>query len=164
MNPQDTILDVRNPVGVAVVGCGYWGPNLVRNFAACPATYIVAICDLDSDRLDRTGRLCPQARAVRDVRDVLTDARVEAVAVATPAGTHAELVTAALEAGKHVLVEKPLATTAADAERLVRLAERRGRVLMVDHTYVYSPAVRKIKDLVREGALGELYYIDSVRI
>ncbi len=151
-------------LGVAVVGCGYWGPNLVRNFNACPATEVVALCDQNPDTLARVAAGCPSARPEADFRAVLADAAVEAVAVATPVATHAPLAAAALRAGKHVLVEKPLALSAREAEELVRLAERGGRTLMVDHTFVYSPAVRKIKELVDGGELGEVYYVDSVRI
>ncbi len=152
------------PVGAAVVGCGYWGPNLIRNFAACPATQVVLVCDQDAAQLDRARPLCPAAEFVQDVREVWKNPRVEAVAIATPVSSHERLAAAALEAGKHVLVEKPLATTVRGAEQLVRLAEKFGRVLAVDHTYLYSPAIRKIKELITAGELGEIYYIDSVRI
>lgn len=154
-------LDVIN---VAVVGCGYWGPNLIRNFTACPATRVTSICDQDGQRLERCRGLCPSAAAVTDVRYILDDPAVDAVAIATPVRTHASLALAALDAGKHVLVEKPLAASVVEAQQLVERAERGGRVLMVDHTFVYSPAVRKIKELLDTGELGELYYIDSVRI
>jgi predicted dehydrogenase len=147
-----------------VVGCGYWGTNLIRNFASCPGTAVETICDQNPAQLERAGRLCPLAGRAEGVREVLADPRVEAVALATPVGTHEPLAAAALGAGKHVLVEKPLAATARGAESLLRLAERAGRVLMVDHTYLYSPAVRRIKELLDAGELGELYYVDSVRI
>lgn len=153
-----------DPVGVAVVGCGYWGPNLVRNFACCPLTRLVAVCDKDPARRAGAHALAPCARPVADFGELLADSAVEAVVVATPPKSHAALARAALLAGKHVLVEKPLATTPADAEGLVELAEARGRTLMVDHTYVYSPAVRKIKELVDAGELGELCHVDGVRI
>jgi predicted dehydrogenase len=152
------------PLTVAVVGCGYWGPNLIRNFANCPATRVDMVCDQDPDRLRNSRVLCPLAEGVTDVRELFADPRVEAVAIATPARTHEVLATAALEAGKHVFVEKPLAATAREAERLVRLAQRQGLVLMVDHTYIHSAPVRKIKELLDAGELGELYYVDSVRI
>ena len=151
-------------LAVAVIGCGYWGPNLVRNFAACPLTAVAAICDQDPLRTEKVAALAPQARRYRDAREALDDRGVEAVAIATPVATHARLAALALEAGKHVLVEKPLATSVREAEHLVRLASAAGRVLMVDHIFVYSPAVRKIKDLIDAGELGEIYYIDSVRI
>jgi predicted dehydrogenase len=154
----------QKPVGVAVVGCGYWGPNLVRNFSECAATRIEMICDKDRSRLEKVMRLCPRAEPVEDLREVLADPRVDAVAIATPVGTHGKFIAAALEAGKHVLAEKPLVVSVGEAEDLVKMAERRGLVLMVDHTYIYSNPIRKIKQLIDSGELGEIYYIDSVRI
>ena len=151
-------------LAVAVVGCGYWGPVLARNFASCPLTAVTAVCDQDSTRLGKATVFAPQARPHRDVREVFDDPDIDAVAIATPVGTHARLATQALEAGKHVLVEKPLATSVREAEALVRKAKEARRVLMVDHTFVFSPAVRKIKELIDAGELGEIYYIDSVRI
>jgi predicted dehydrogenase len=152
------------PVGVAVVGCGYWGPNLIRNFSTCPASSVVALCDQNPQTLAKAGTLCPSARRTQEFADLLADPTVEAVAVATPVASHAALATRALEAGKHVLIEKPLATSAREAEELVRLAERLGRTLMVDHTFIYSPPVRKIRELIDTGELGDIYYLDSVRI
>lgn len=154
----------HRPVNVAVVGCGYWGPNLIRNFTTCKDTRVVAVCDRDPDRLRRGQELSPHARAVPDFADVLADPAVDAVAIATPAGTHAPLATAALTAGKHVLVEKPVATGFAEGRALVDLADRLGLTLMVDHTFIYSPAIRKIKALIDAGELGDIYYVDSVRI
>lgn len=151
-------------LGVAVIGCGYWGPNLIRNFSTCPMTRVVAVCDQDAGRLRRAQSLCPGAKAVRDFRYVLDNPAVDAVVIATPIATHASIALAALDARKHVLVEKPLAANVADAELMVRQAEEVKRVLMVDHTFIYSPPVRKIKELIDAGELGELYYIDGVRI
>jgi predicted dehydrogenase len=151
-------------VTTAVIGAGYWGPNLIRNFLACSTTDLRWVCDLEPARArrilgDRT------AVSVTDaLDDVLDDAQVEAVAIATPAATHVELALACLEAGKHVLVEKPLATSVADAEKLVDVAARAGRVLMSDHTYCYTAAVQRIAQSVARGSLGELQYVDSVRI
>jgi predicted dehydrogenase len=125
---------------------------------------VEVICDRDTNRLATARDLCPTAELVTDIREVLDDPRVEAVAIATPVHTHEDLVLNALEAGKHVLVEKPLAATVRSADRLVAFAAARQRVLMVDHIYVYSAAVRKIKQLIDAGELGEIYYIDSVRI
>jgi predicted dehydrogenase len=151
-------------IGVAVIGCGYWGPNLVRNFSVCAGTRVVAVCDKDVARLKRVAAICPTAKLTGSFDDVLGNPEIEAVAIATPVATHVPLATAALEAGKHVLVEKPLAGNVRDAELLVRRAAEAGRILMVDHTYLYSPAIRKIKELVDKGEFGELFYIDSVRI
>lgn len=163
-SPAEPETAAPRPVGVAVVGCGYWGPNLIRNFVTCPTTRVAVLCDQDEDRLRQAAALCPQAERVSDTARVFADANVEAVAIATPVGTHAPLAAAALRAGKHVLVEKPLATSEREAEELVRLAERCGRTLMVDHTFIHSNPIRKIKELIAGGELGEIYYIDSVRI
>src|SRR5271165_3066112 len=143
--------EVGRPVGVAVVGCGYWGPNLIRNFTACPASTVVALCDQNDATLERIGAQCPAARRTREFQTLLTEPAVEAVAIATPVATHAPLAAAALRAGKHVLVEKPLAMSQKEAEELVRLAEGGERTLMVDHTFLYSPAVQRIKELVDSG-------------
>ena len=151
-------------IGVAVVGCGYWGPNLIRNVSACPATHVAVICDDDSTRLEHASRLCPTARLSESFLKVVESPEVQAVIIATPVGTHAELALAALNAGKHVLVEKPMAGSVSDAVAMVAAAERNGLTLMVDHTFVYSPPVRKIKEIVSTGQIGDLYYIDSVRI
>jgi len=151
-------------IGVAVIGCGYWGPNLIRNFHNCPATHVAMVCDRDRERLDKVAGGYPQATLVEEFEAVLKDPEVEAVAIATPVGTHAPLAMAALEAGKHVLVEKPMAASAREAEEMVDLAQEKGLTLMVDHTFIFSTPVQKMKKLLDEGQLGELYYLDSVRI
>ncbi|MGF1583596.1 MAG: Gfo/Idh/MocA family protein [Gemmataceae bacterium] len=151
-------------VGVAVVGCGYWGPNLIRNFNACPTSRVVMICDRDPARLEHCQKVCPTALPTRDFEDVLNHPDVQAVSIATPVATHAPLSLTALQAGKHVIVEKPMAMSVQEAEEMVALAKKLDRVLMVDHTFIYSPAIRKVKALVDTGELGELFYIDSVRI
>ncbi len=151
-------------VGVAVIGCGYWGPNLIRNFFDTPGCRVVAACDANDGRLETISRRHPSLTVTTSFDDVLADPSVDAVAIATPVNTHAPLAKRALEAGKHVLVEKPMTTTVADAEELVDLAERSGLTLMVDHTFVYTGAVRRIKQLIDTGELGNLYYYDSVRI
>ncbi|GAA2813329.1 Gfo/Idh/MocA family protein [Streptomyces showdoensis] len=152
------------PLGVAVIGAGYWGPNLVRNFQGSDRFRLRWLCDLDVTRAQRVLGGYSTVQATDDYAAVLADPDVHAVAVATPAGTHLDVALAALRAGKHVLVEKPLATTYADGARLVAEAEERGLTLMCDHTYCYTPAVAKIRELVREGALGDIHYVDSVRI
>jgi predicted dehydrogenase len=151
-------------LGVAVIGAGYWGPNLVRNMAASEECDLRWVCDLDIDRARRAVGRYSTIDVTTDVYAVLEDPRVAAVAVATPAYTHAEVALAALEAGKHVLVEKPLAWSVAEGEKLVATADDRGLVLMCDHTYCYTPAVQRIRELVRAGMLGEIQYVDSVRI
>lgn len=151
-------------IRVAVVGAGYWGPNLIRNFVACPDTQLVAVCDRDERSLDKALRGYPGVAAVRNFDDFLSRSDVDAVAIATPVNTHAPMGIAALRAGKHVLIEKPLAGSVYDAERLVAAAREMDRVLMVDHTFVYSGPVQKIKQIIDSGELGDLYFIDSVRI
>jgi predicted dehydrogenase len=152
------------PISVGVIGCGYWGPNLIRNFAESEAAELRWVCDRDARRLERVARRYPSARAASDLDELLADSSLDAVVVATPVATHYPFARRALEAGKHVLVEKPLTASARDAEELINLADRRGLTLMVDHTFVYTGAVRRIKELVEAGEVGDLLYFDSVRI
>jgi predicted dehydrogenase len=151
-------------ISVGVIGAGYWGPNLIRNFCSCPDTQLVAVCDRDASRLKNVLAAFPGVDAVNEVDTLLARNDIDAVAIATPVHTHAPIGLAALRAGKHVLIEKPLAGSVREAEQLVAEAESRNLTLMVDHTFVYSPPIRKIKELVDSGELGELYYVDSVRI
>jgi predicted dehydrogenase len=152
------------PIGVAVIGAGYWGPNLVRNFQASPSFRLWTLCDIDVQRARRVLGRYSTVEATADLNTVLADPRVTAVAIATPAGTHLDLTLAALRAGKHVLVEKPLAANYADGRRLVAEAESHGLTLMCDHTYCYTPAVGRIREALHSGELGDLHYLDSVRI
>jgi predicted dehydrogenase len=149
---------------VGVIGCGYWGPNLLRNFAETEAAELRWICDADEPRLAAMGRRYPAARTTTDYQKLLSDPNLDAIAVVTPVATHFQIARAALMAGKHLLVEKPLTATEREAEELNEIAERNQRTLMVDHTFVYTGAVRKMKELVASGELGELLYFDSVRI
>ncbi|MEJ7615981.1 MAG: Gfo/Idh/MocA family oxidoreductase [Pyrinomonadaceae bacterium] len=149
---------------MGVIGCGYWGPNLVRNFAENEHSRLVWMCDTNAERLAYVSRRFPFAQVAADYRELLADAQLDAVVIATPVATHYPFARAALEAGKHVLVEKPFTTSVREAEELIELAERRGLTLMVDHTFVYTGAIRKIKEMVRGGELGDLLYFDSVRI
>jgi predicted dehydrogenase len=155
---------IAEPIGVAVVGAGYWGPNLVRNFQSSADFHLLWLCDLDVARAVKVLGPYSTVAATSDLSEVLADPRVGAVAIATPAGTHLDVAMAALRAGKHVLVEKPLAATMADGHRLVAEADDRGLTLMCDHTYCYTPVVGRIRDSVRSGELGDLHYLDSVRI
>jgi predicted dehydrogenase len=152
------------PLAVAVIGTGYWGPNLVRNFQAHPDTHVRWVCDLSEERAKRVVAMYGDIRTTASIDDVLNDPLVEAVVVATPPETHRDLGLAALDAGKHVLIEKPLAGTLAEARDLVDAAARADRILMCDHTYCYTPAVAKIRELVRSGVLGDIQYVDSTRI
>jgi predicted dehydrogenase len=149
---------------VGVIGFGYWGPNLVRNFAAGPRTKVTAIADANPSRRQLAQVQYPYIRVLDDAGALIGDPDVDAVAIATPIFTHYELAHRALDAGKHVLVEKPIAPGVGQAEELAELADRRKRMLMVDHTFVYTGAVRKIRDLIAAGELGRVLYFDSVRI
>jgi predicted dehydrogenase len=149
---------------VGVIGCGYWGPNLLRNFAENESADLRWICDADESRLAAMGRRYPAAQTTTDYQKLLADPKLDAIAVVTPVATHFEIARAALLAGKHLLVEKPLTATEREAEELIELAERTQRTLMVDHTFVYTGAVRRIKEILDRGELGELLYFDSVRI
>ena len=151
-------------IRVGVIGYGYWGPNLVRNFVELPGVQIVAVSDLKTERLGLVKNRYPSVHTMTDHREMLADPGINAVAIATPISTHYDLAVQALQAGKHVLVEKPLAAKSEDAIRLIEEADRRKRVLMVDHTFVYTGAVRKIKELVSSDTLGDIYYYDSVRV
>lgn len=151
-------------IGVGVIGAGYWGPNLVRNLSSAPGWDVRWVCDLDPDRARRAVGRYSTVPTTASIDAVLADPTVAAVAIATPASTHAELAIAALEAGKHVMVEKPLASSLAAGEKMVAAAEERDLVLMCDHTYCYTPVVQRIRELVAGGELGRIQYVDSVRI
>ena len=147
-----------------MVGAGYWGPNLVRAALATPAIRLRWLCDLDVERARAVLGYQTTVRATASLEDALDDREVAAVVIATPAGTHFDLVRAALAAGKHVLVEKPLTPAVAEADKLVTLARESQLVLMCDHTYCYTPAVRQVRQLIRTGQVGEIQFVDSVRI
>ena len=151
-------------VRVAVIGAGYWGPNLIRNLAEAPGGRVVAVCDLSRERLDLMRQRYPYLRTTRDHRELITATDIDAVCIATPVSTHASLAIEALRAGKHVLIEKPLAPSVAEAERIATTAREQQRVLMVGHTFVYNPAVMKVHELVRSGEIGDVYYVDSQRV
>jgi predicted dehydrogenase len=150
---------------VAVVGLGYWGPNLARNFAAIPDCELAYLCDADAAARDRVSRSFPTARATSGLDELLADESLDAVVLATPVSTHAELAVRVLEAGKHCFVEKPMATSGDDAERVVAAAQASGRLLMVGHLLEYHPGVRALKDLTDSGELGDqIYYIYGNRL
>lgn len=149
---------------VAVIGLGYWGPNLVRNFRAVLGDNLRACCDRDPQRGHTILQSYPGIRFSENVETILADDDIDAVAIATPVDTHYALAKAALTAGKSVLLEKPMCAAVEQAEELVELAERCGQTLMVDHTFIYNPAVRKMKEIVDTGQLGDLLFVDSIRI
>ena len=151
-------------ITVGVIGYGYWGPNLVRNFAELSDARVAWVTDLRSDRLAAVTARYPATKVSTDPHDVIRDPSVDAVVIATPVRTHFELGLAALRAGKHVLMEKPLASTSDEACRLLDEAGRRDLTVMVDHTFVFTPAVQKMRELALGGELGDIHYYDSVRI
>ncbi len=151
-------------VGIGVVGAGYWGPKLIRNFQASSETRVIGVCDRDPERLAAVGRGDDTIGLHTELDGLLSDPNVEAVAIATPVDTHFGLAKRVLESGRHVLIEKPVAATVAEAEELVALAEERGLTMLVDHTFLYHPAVEKMKELLDNGTLGRPLHFDSVRI
>lgn len=151
-------------INIGIVGYGYWGPNLVRNFAETPGATVAAVSDLDSAKLGVVQKRFPAVKTTTDYRELLTDPGIDAIAIATPVNTHFELALAALRAGKHVWVEKPMTETSEQARQLVDEAQRRNLVLHVDHTFIYTGAVQKMADLIKGGELGRIYYYDSIRV
>jgi predicted dehydrogenase len=147
-----------------VIGGGYWGPKLARNFHELPQTVLVAIAELEADRRDALAARFPGAAAVHNHLELLAHDSVEAVAVATPASTHFEVASAAMRAGKHVLIEKPMACSTAEADALLSTAAEHGVTLMVGHTFEYNPAVELLRDLLAAGELGDLYYVHAARL
>jgi predicted dehydrogenase len=151
-------------IKVGVVGCGYWGPNLVRNLRQSPDCQLKVLCDASESRLHHMKRLQPDVANTGKFEDLLNDPELDAIVVATPVRFHYEMAKAALNAGKHVFVEKPMARTQAEGEELVGLAEQRGLVLMVGHTFLFSPAVRRMKEIIDAGDIGEVQYISARRL
>jgi len=151
-------------IKIGVIGYGYWGPNLVRNFMEASGSTVVSVCDLRSERLTQLQTRYPTITTGRNSQALFEDPEIDAIVIATPVSSHFELALAALEANKHVLVEKPLAANSEQGLRLIEEAARRRKVLMVDHTFVYTSAVRKIRELITSNALGEIYYYDAVRV
>jgi predicted dehydrogenase len=153
----------RDLVGIAVVGYGYWGPNLVRNFANTEGAQVIAVSDFDQGRLALAKRRFPSITTTTDYNDLLTNSKVDAIAIATPVQSHYDLALRALMAGKHVFVEKPLAQTSDQVRHLIEEAAKRKLVLQVDHTFLYTPAVQKIRELIADGQLGDIYYYNGIR-
>lgn len=154
----------KSTLGIGIIGYGYWGPNLVRNIAEIPDARIVSVSDLQESRLKLVQQRYPGIKTTNNCDELINDPTVDAVAIATPVSSHFELGMKALKAGKHVLVEKPMTFTVEEGRKLVEEAQKRQLVLMVDHTFVYTGAVRKVRELVKSKALGDIYYYDSTRI
>jgi len=155
---------MTKPVSVGVVGCGYWGPLLIRNFRNVPNCNLKAVCDVSDERLKHIKRLYPEVATVADWERFLTDFELDAIVIATPVKSHHALAQKSLLAGKHTFIEKPMAASSAECENLIEIAESKGLVLMVDHTFLFSSAVRKIAELVRAGDIGDIRYINSRRL
>jgi len=152
-------------MNIGIIGCGYWGPNLIRNFGLLDNVRVLGVSDLREERLNFISRLYPNIKIFsRDSQDIIRNKDIDAVVVATPVSTHFTLGMEALENGKHLLLEKPMTATAEQAEALIKKADKENLTLMVDHTFIYTGAVRKIKEIIVSGDLGDLYYFDSVRV
>jgi predicted dehydrogenase len=151
-------------IKVGVVGCGYWGPNLIRNFRTLPDCNLKVMCDIDVERLDHLGSLYPGVEGTADFKHMLNGIGLDAVVIATAVKSHFPMAKASLLAGKHVFVEKPMAASSAECEELVELAAKKGLILMTGHTFLYSPAVKKIKQIVDSGDIGEIRYICARRL
>ncbi|MCB0281455.1 MAG: Gfo/Idh/MocA family oxidoreductase [Calditrichae bacterium] len=151
-------------INVGVIGVGYWGPNIIRNFYAHPKTNVVKCSDLRDERLAYVKKTYPVIETTKDANDVINDPRIDLIAIITPVYTHYELAKRCLEAGKHVLIEKPMTSNSADSERLIELAKSKNLQIFVDHTFVFTGAVAKIKETISSGELGDLFYFDSVRV
>ena len=151
-------------INVGIIGYGYWGPNLVRNFAETADAKVTAVADMDSKKLELVERRYPAVKTTTRFQDLLQDPAIDAIAVATPVASHFEIGMAALRAGKHLWLEKPMTETAMQARKLIEEADRRQRVIFVDHTFIYTGAVRKMRDIVSNGDLGKVFYYDSTRV
>ncbi|MBN1905423.1 MAG: Gfo/Idh/MocA family oxidoreductase [Deltaproteobacteria bacterium] len=151
-------------IQIGLIGYGYWGPNLARNFSSNPEMKLAAICDFSPDRLKAAGRNHPHAKLLNETASLFNDTSIDAIAIATPVSTHFELAKKAFESGKHVWLEKPMTEKVEQGEILIEMAEKKGKVLIVDHTFIYTGAVRKIKDLIDKGELGDMIYYDSTRV
>ena len=151
-------------VNLGFIGYGYWGPNLVRNFYATKDAKVVKVCDLRKQRLGIVETSYPAVQTTPDYKDLMKDTQIDAIVISTPVSTHFPLAQEAFQNGKHVLLEKPMTATVEESEKLIELAEKKKRILMVDHTFLYTGAVRKMKELIEKGELGEIYYFDSVRV
>jgi predicted dehydrogenase len=151
-------------IRIGVIGYGYWGPNVVRNFFETPGAQLACVCDLRADRLALVRSRYPSVEVTQNAFDLLNDPTINAIVIATPVSTHYEMALEALRRDKHVFVEKPLAASSEQVLRLMEVAEKKERVLLVDHTFVYTGAVRKIRELIENGGLGQIYYYDSVRV
>jgi len=151
-------------INIGVVGCGYWGPNIIRNFNSLKECRVKTICDLSEERLAHMTKLYPSFKTTPDYDQLVNDPDIDAIAIATPVYTHFDLAKKSLEAGKHTLIEKPMASSVAECEKLKELSEKQNLTLMVGHTFLYSQPVRRIKEVINDGELGKILYISSRRL
>lgn len=151
-------------INIGIIGYGYWGPNLVRNFYATKDAKVIKVCDLKKERLSLIESSYPTIRTTTNHKEMMSDTQIDSIVISTPVSSHYLLAREALENGKHVLLEKPMTPTVEEAQELIELAEKKKRTLMVDHTFLYTGAVRKMKQLIESGELGDIYYFDSVRV
>lgn len=154
----------KSPVNVGIIGCGYWGPNLVRNFSAVDNCYVKYCCDVDSNRLKYIQKLHPFLKITNEYKRVIEDASVNAVVIATPVSMHFPIAMNALEAGKDVWIEKPMTASVKEAQALIKMTEKHKRLIFVDHTFIYTGAIRKIKEIIKSNVIGRILYFDSVRV
>jgi predicted dehydrogenase len=155
---------MKSALNIAVIGCGYWGPNLIRNFKSLSGSCVKLICDRDQERLAHMKQLYPDIQTTTDFGSVVKNTEIDAVAIATPVRSHFEFAKQSLLAGKHILIEKPMAASVAQCYELIELAERQKLIIMVGHTFIYSSAVRKVKEILNSGRLGKIFYISSQRL
>lgn len=158
------VAGAESKLNVAVAGCGYWGPNLIRNFYSLPNCDLKTVCDLNTDRLNHMKSLYPKIDTTTDFQKTIGDPQVDAVVIATPVRFHFDMAKQSLEAGKHTFIEKPMATSVAECKELIDIAKKRNLTLMLGHTFVYSPPVRRIKEIYEWGDLGEIQYISARRL
>ena len=151
-------------IRIGTIGYGYWGPNIVRNFSNLDTAMVTTVCDTNLDRLNRARRAHPNIEVTSDVADIMGSSKIDAVAIITPVSTHFDLAKMALDNGKHIFVEKPFTATVTQAQELVETAEKKKLKIMVDHTFLFTGAVRKIKEVIDDGTLGKLFYFDSMRV
>lgn len=154
----------QNIINIAVVGCGYWGPNLIRNFNSLTESNVNLICDIDEDRLNHMKQLYPNAETTTDFDKIIDNKDIDAVAIATPVYLHYDLAKKSLQAGKHTFIEKPMASSVAECKELIGIAEKKQLTLMVGHTFIYTAAVQKIKEIADSGEIGQVQYISSRRL
>ena len=151
-------------VSIGIIGCGYWGPNLIRNFSEIEGCKVICCCDLDKTRLEHIKGIYPSIKTTQDYKEILKDKNIDAVAIATPVSTHFKIAKDALLNKKHILVEKPLTDNSKDVKELIDIAKKENRTLMVDHTFEYTPAVNKIRELIEKDELGQIFTIDMMRV